>query len=61
MALGHSLAVETPGHNERGVQSYEDEQHGKLFFPLYWSYIISTLSFFKAMEVLQLEHLQFKS
>lgn len=32
MALGHSLAVETPGHNERGVQSYEDEQHGKLFF-----------------------------
>ena len=46
MALGHSLAVETPGHNERGVQSYEDEQHGKLFLSLYWRKMcISTFSF----------------
>ena len=47
MALGHSLAVETPGHNERGVQSYEDEQHGKLFFFALLELSILTFSFFK--------------
>ena len=65
MALGHSIAIQTTRHYERGVQSDESLQHGKSTMITYHPSNKFMLHFFfalfLAMEILQLEHLQFES